>query len=121
MLSLPMFITVLAREPARHGMTMSTRPTTRVDGYSSESSDLGGRPSVSADLIVCGATWALVERFGKKYQWIAYHDSLARVADNFHVSRVYAELDPSALCLRPCPGSPNAGSSSRGESKGRWR
>ena len=61
------------------------------------------------------------ERFGKKYQWIAYHDSLARVADNFHVSRVYAELDPSALCLRPCPGSPNAGSSSRGESKGRWR
>jgi hypothetical protein len=25
------------------------------------------------------------ERFGKKYQWIAYHELLARIADNFHV------------------------------------
>ena len=24
------------------------------------------------------------ERFGKKYQWIAYHELLARVADNYH-------------------------------------
>jgi hypothetical protein len=55
------------------------------------------------------------ERFGKKYQWIAYHELLARVADNFHVDEMYSEefgtydglyqindreIDPS---LRPVP------------------
>ena len=31
------------------------------------------------------------ERFGKKYQWIAYHELLARVADNFHYLPGYRE------------------------------
>lgn len=31
------------------------------------------------------------ERWGKKYQWMAYHELLARVADNFHPSRMYGE------------------------------
>lgn len=32
------------------------------------------------------------ERFGKKYQWIGFHELLARVADNFHLERTYDEL-----------------------------
>jgi len=31
------------------------------------------------------------ERFGKKYQWIALHELLARVADNFHMSQDWSE------------------------------
>lgn len=31
------------------------------------------------------------ERFGKKYQWIAYHELLARVADNYHYLPSYGE------------------------------
>jgi hypothetical protein len=31
------------------------------------------------------------ERFGKKYQWIAYHELLARVADNYHFSNWYSD------------------------------
>lgn len=31
------------------------------------------------------------ERWGKKYQWIAYHELLARVADNFHTARRYSD------------------------------
>lgn len=31
------------------------------------------------------------ERFGKKYQWIAYHELLARVADNYHYLTGYGE------------------------------
>jgi hypothetical protein len=31
------------------------------------------------------------ERFGKKYQWIAYHELLARVADNYHYLPGYGE------------------------------
>lgn len=33
------------------------------------------------------------ERFGKKYQWIAFHELVARVADNFHLVNHY-EGDP---------------------------
>ena len=29
------------------------------------------------------------ERFGKKYQWIAFHELIARVADNFYIRPVY--------------------------------
>ena len=29
------------------------------------------------------------ERWGKKYQWMAYHELLARVADNYQASRRY--------------------------------
>lgn len=35
-----------------------------------------------------------VERFGKKYQWIAYHELLARVMDNFHIDPMYEEYRP---------------------------
>ncbi|HEV2891263.1 MAG TPA: ATP-binding protein [Frankiaceae bacterium] len=31
------------------------------------------------------------ERWGKKYQWIAYHELLARVADNYHASRRFSD------------------------------
>lgn len=31
------------------------------------------------------------ERFGKKYQWIAYHELLARVADNYHFAWPYGD------------------------------
>lgn len=31
------------------------------------------------------------ERFGKKYQWIAYHELLARIADNYHFSSWYSD------------------------------
>lgn len=31
------------------------------------------------------------ERWGKKYQWIAYHELLARVADNYHSARRYSD------------------------------
>jgi hypothetical protein len=31
------------------------------------------------------------ERFGKKYQWIAYHEMLARVADNYHFGAWYED------------------------------
>ena len=31
------------------------------------------------------------ERWGKKYQWIAYHELLARVADNFQTARLHAD------------------------------
>jgi hypothetical protein len=34
------------------------------------------------------------ERWGKKYQWMAYHELLARVADNFHASRHYDHAEP---------------------------
>ncbi|WP_406048278.1 hypothetical protein [Kribbella sp. NBC_00889] len=34
------------------------------------------------------------ERWGKKYQWMAYHELLARVADNYQTSRLYGEGDP---------------------------
>ena len=55
------------------------------------------------------------ERFGKKYQWVAYHELLARVADNYHFTEWPAdgavqfaglyqidgrEIDPG---LRPVP------------------
>ena len=31
------------------------------------------------------------ERFGKKYQWIAYHELLARIADNYHFGAWYED------------------------------
>lgn len=31
------------------------------------------------------------ERFGKKYQWIAHHELLARIADNFHMARSWSD------------------------------
>jgi len=31
------------------------------------------------------------ERWGKKYQWMAYHELLARVAGNFHTARQYSD------------------------------
>jgi hypothetical protein len=31
------------------------------------------------------------ERFGKKYQWIAYHELLARIADNYYFSPGYSD------------------------------
>lgn len=31
------------------------------------------------------------ERWGKKYQWMAYHELLARVADNFHTAQRYSD------------------------------
>lgn len=34
------------------------------------------------------------ERWGKKYQWMAYHELLARVADNFQASRRYSDYQP---------------------------
>ncbi|MET4095818.1 hypothetical protein [Arthrobacter sp. UYCu712] len=34
------------------------------------------------------------ERWGKKYQWMAYHELLARVADNYHPSRRFDENRP---------------------------
>src|SRR6185369_890857 len=34
------------------------------------------------------------ERWGKKYQWMAYHELLARVADNYQPSRLYGEQGP---------------------------
>jgi hypothetical protein len=34
------------------------------------------------------------ERWGKKYQWIAFHELLARVADNFHTSKTHREREP---------------------------
>ncbi|APX00435.1 hypothetical protein BWQ92_00635 [Arthrobacter sp. QXT-31] len=34
------------------------------------------------------------ERWGKKYQWMAYHELLARVADNYHPSRRFDENQP---------------------------
>jgi hypothetical protein len=34
------------------------------------------------------------ERWGKKYQWKAYHELLARVADNFHSSRRFDDDQP---------------------------
>ena len=30
------------------------------------------------------------ERFGKKYQWIAFHELIARIADNFHMMPEYS-------------------------------
>lgn len=38
-----------------------------------------------------GRTGHKLERFGKKYQWIALRELLARVADNFHMVDRYAE------------------------------
>ena len=35
-----------------------------------------------------------VERFGKKYQWIAYHELLARVADSYHLDVHSGERHP---------------------------
>lgn len=34
------------------------------------------------------------ERWGKKYQWMAYHELLARVADNYQASRRYNDNEP---------------------------
>jgi hypothetical protein len=34
------------------------------------------------------------ERWGKKYQWMAYHELLARVADNYHSSRHFDDAQP---------------------------
>ena len=34
------------------------------------------------------------ERFGKKYQWIAFRELLARIADNFHMASEYAYAGP---------------------------
>ena len=34
------------------------------------------------------------ERWGKKYQWMAYHELLARVADNYQPSHMYGEQGP---------------------------
>jgi len=34
------------------------------------------------------------ERWGKKYQWLAYHELLARIADNFHVADLYEDHHP---------------------------
>lgn len=34
------------------------------------------------------------ERWGKKYQWMAYHELLARVADNYQASRSYGDSLP---------------------------
>lgn len=31
------------------------------------------------------------ERWGKKYQWMAYHELLARVADNYQPSKLFDE------------------------------
>jgi hypothetical protein len=34
------------------------------------------------------------ERWGKKYQWMAYHELLARVADNYQAARRYSDSEP---------------------------
>ncbi len=34
------------------------------------------------------------ERWGKKYQWMAYHELLARIADNFQTSRRFGNNEP---------------------------
>lgn len=34
------------------------------------------------------------ERWGKKYQWMAYHELLARVADNYQASRRFDDSEP---------------------------
>ena len=34
------------------------------------------------------------ERWGKKYQWMAYHELLARVADNFHAAHHFDDSEP---------------------------
>lgn len=34
------------------------------------------------------------ERWGKKYQWMAYHELLARVADNYQSTRRFGESEP---------------------------
>jgi hypothetical protein len=34
------------------------------------------------------------ERWGKKYQWMAYHELLARVADNYQASRYFGNSEP---------------------------
>jgi hypothetical protein len=34
------------------------------------------------------------ERWGKKYQWMAYHELLARVADNYQASRRFGDSEP---------------------------
>jgi hypothetical protein len=34
------------------------------------------------------------ERWGKKYQWMAYHELLARVADNYQAAKRYADNGP---------------------------
>jgi hypothetical protein len=34
------------------------------------------------------------ERWGKKYQWMAYHELLARVADNFQPIKRWADVEP---------------------------
>jgi hypothetical protein len=59
------------------------------------------------------------ERMGKKYQWIAYHEILARVADNFEYRRDHSEdkahydgphqiycrdIDPTSLLQQSHPG-----------------
>lgn len=73
-----------------------------------------------------GRTAAKAERMGKKYQWIAYHEILAYVADNFQYREKYVEdsflckyegpwqeslrdIDPS-LTLQSLPGGTSWGS-----------
>lgn len=72
------------------------------------------------DVRYMGRTGAKPERMGKKYQWIAYHEMLAYIADNYQYHEKYVEvsklngyegpwqesirnIDPS-LTLRSIPG-----------------
>ncbi len=38
---------------------------------------------------------ARIERIGKKYQWIGYHEALARLSDNFYMMPDYIDVGPS--------------------------
>lgn len=39
-----------------------------------------------------------IERIGKKYQWIAFHEILARISDNLHwIDRGYVDIDDSCF------------------------
>jgi hypothetical protein len=42
-----------------------------------------------------GRSASKAERFGKKYQWLAYFELLARVRDNFHPLPGYGDSEPS--------------------------
>ena len=56
---------------------------------------LGWRPEYfgkfDSQLDYFGRTDHKPERFGKKYQWIALHELMARIADNFHMRPEYDE------------------------------
>jgi len=43
------------------------------------------------------------ERWGKKYQWMAYHELLARVADNHQASRRFGDSGMYEGRLLPVP------------------